>query len=310
MIKRLFVTLTTALITLSVFTASLSSCTSSPKNNDTSENSSSAVATDSKATADDTNVETEGKTEKPVESESETEKTVETEGEPEEEIEIKTVGDAELFIKNMLSKASIDSSHYEIENQDADEWYSSNFTIKEKFEPIYSKNSTVHLLSSDTFKIAGDTDLRLGMKIEELVKQGWAFKYTEVESYEVPSNNEGSGQFIKGVDEVNIGIRNIEKEKIEYKDGIVGSVVFKQYSLDYDNNIYRKLKYATKFVLDNKISDESSISDVLQAFGAPYSIDYFIDPDFKELSTVEVSYQDRGAGLGDSFEFINFTFSR
>ena len=318
--KRPFAALIAALITLSAITASLSSCNSY----DPAKTPSDAIETDSKTFVHTQSVETKkqvetrSKPERPVETEGETEIPVETESEteepvePEEPIEVKTVADAELYIKKVLSDASIDYSHYEIENEDAQYSSYSAFTVKEAFKPAYSNYSDVFLLRSDTIRIAGDTDLRIGMKIADLERQGWTFSYDETQGDTIAPFSEITGSFAKGSVELESDIYNNGEETIEYTDGVIVRVSFTQYEAGYGHKTYGKSGSAVSFALDNKITDNSSLNDVLQALGAPDSISYFIDPDFKELSTVKVCYRDLGAGLGDSdwaTMYLDFIFS-
>lgn len=320
--RRRFAAVIAGLITLSAITSSLVSCTSSFDYYDPTKVASSEDETKSGATAAVTIFIPVTETEKQTERESETEKQTETETqteteekietETEEVIEIDTVEDADLFIRKVLSDAYIDSYCYDADNEDAEYSSFSSFTVKEAYKPRYSVDPDVYLLNSGTIWIDSDTDLRLGMKIDDLEYQGWTFNYSDPDSQTIPPFSEVSGSFARDTAGIGVDIYNNGEGTIGYRDGQIVRVSFKQYEANYGQKKYRKLDSAVQFVLDNKVTDDSTLTDVLRAFGAPDSIGYFIDPDFKELSTVKVCYLDLGAGLGDSSwasEYIDFIFS-
>ena len=335
--RRLFGAFIAALIALSAIAASLSSCNNydpTKIGSDTSKTTSKAPAVsrddpekrlESKSETEkrpesvsetekrtETVAQTETETEAKTETETEAKTETETEAQTEEAIEVRTLEDAALFLEKALSDASIDFSHYEIDNEDAQYSSYSAFTLKEAFKPLYSTDSNVHLLGSGTIRIAGDTDMRLGMKIEDLVNQGWTFNYKDPESLAIPAYSEGMGTFTKGPAEFDVDIYNNGEETIGYEDGLIVRVGFKQYEADYKHGIYKKTNSANEFVLDNRVTDVSSLNDVLLSLGAPDSISYFIDPDSRKLSTVKVCYLDLGAGIDDSdwsTEYIELIFS-
>ena len=317
--SRSFAALCAVLIALSAAAAALCSCSD---HYDPTKVSSATRETEPQTTAYVTAAKTEKETEKPVVTEAatekpvttapETEKPVETEAETEKPLDVKTPEDADIYLQKLLTDASIDCTQYDIENNDGEYSSYSAFKIKEAFRPVYSTNSNVFLLAGDTVRIAGDTDFRIGMKIDDFEAKGWTFNYKETESKTLAPYSEGTGTFVKKPCEIEADVYNNGEGTIDYKDGQIVRIGFKQYEADYKNRTYKKTASATAFVLDNKITDESTLNDVLRAFGAPESISYFIDPDYRKLSTVKVSYEDRGAGLGDSdwcTEYIDFIFS-
>ena len=324
--KRLLSTLIASLVTLSAITASLCSCNSY----DPSKVSTESAETNSQAAADVIRDENEGKTEKPVESRSETEMQIETqtqtekpvetetetetetEAQTEEPLEINTLDDAVIFLKKLLSDAYIDSSYYNIENNDGQYSSYSSFTVKEAYKPRYSTDPNSYLLKSGTLRLAGDTDLRLGMKLDDLASQGWTFEKNDPESSSIPPYADKPGRLIKDSFVIDADIYNNGEETIEYKDGALVRLDSTQCEADYAHKTYKRSDAAPSFVLDNTITDSSSVRDVLLTFGAPDSISYFIDPDIKALSTVKVCYVDLGAGIDDSewsCEYIDFIFS-
>ena len=184
----------------------------------------------------------------------------------------------------------VDLSHYKTNNVSDDSFVVS---LDSEHYPDYKNDRDKHLLSDNSFKLNGNTTIAFDMKIADLRAQGWELKNLSDENTEItPNHATVDTTFTSSGKEVYINCSNNEENNITLKDSVVYGIKLKAYSSD--DYYAAKLETVPDFEIEGNINNDSSLKDIIKAYGEPISIYYHIVNN--NYSYIKVEYDDLGTG--------------
>ena len=206
-----------------------------------------------------------------------------------------TVDEFNTFIKDY-----VDISHYHDSGSDDTRV---SLALENQYAPKYQTSKDIHLFSDKGFTIDGDTNVKMDMKMSELIDQGWSFANEAANEDVLGANLINTSFFIKkDGKELNVSSVNYEDKEVKYPETCLYSIECPIYSSDY--NYAEKSKNAVDFDFDGKINQTSNLKDFISALGEPDSIMYSCNGD--DIGTAKygdasilLTYRDSGQGEYD-----------
>lgn len=179
---------------------------------------------------------------------------------------VMTVDEFNTFIKDY-----VDVSHYK-DNSNGSETLCS-LSLDSQYKPDYQKNNDAHLFSDKGVTVDSDSNIKIGMKLSEILSQGWKFQYEETYDDTLGAHLADGGYYIeKNGKQVRVSSANHEDEAVKYPDTSLNSFELFLYSSDY--NYAEKSSNALDFDIDGKVNQDSDLKGIITALGEPSSLLY------------------------------------
>lgn len=192
----------------------------------------------------------------------------------------------ENFIKDY-----VDLTHYDTVNTTGSK---GSIALKDDYKPDYETKKDVSLVNDIKVVYEDDIEIKKGTKYQEFLDKGWEPK-GDLDYASLENNYIYSGiDLYKNDKKIQISLMSDKKETTPIKDCVVATAIEYSYKLQdtakkNSFDLSKKDPSSPDYMINGKISKNSSLKDIISAFGEPTNI-------VNTEKALSISYYDAGNG--------------